>query len=33
VAVDAAGIVAALKKVYEADALLDELLTAGGPRR
>ena len=33
VAVDAAGIVAALKKVYAADALLEELLTGDGPRR
>ena len=33
VAVDAAGVVAALAKVYAADALLEELLTAGaGPR-
>jgi hypothetical protein len=33
VAVDAAGVVAALEKVYAADALLEELLTAGaGPR-
>ena len=33
VAVDAAGIVAALKKVYNADALLAELLTGDAPRR
>jgi len=33
VAVDAAGIVAALQKVYGAEALLAELLTGDEPRR